>query len=112
MCARLRIAASVQPPRVVWSCHQTQGKERHPGPEIGGTTQIGAEGYLTWAAAWPRVLTPSLARMAETWWSTVFVERKRRSAISPLVRPAATMARIWLSRSAMLELWSRVVARG
>jgi hypothetical protein len=37
---------------------------------IGIDTQIGGRGYLNWAAAWPCVLTPSLRRIADTWWST------------------------------------------
>ena len=37
----------------------------------------------------PRVGTPSLARTAETWWSTVLAEMNSRAAISALVCPAA-----------------------
>ena len=41
------------------------------------------------ALASPRVRTPSLRRIAETWWSTVFSERNSRSAMSALRRPSA-----------------------
>jgi hypothetical protein len=44
-------------------------------------------------AASPRVWTPNLARMAETWCSTVSAEMNRRSAISALRSPSATRAR-------------------
>jgi len=49
---------------------------------IGMDTQIGRRGYLNWAAAWPRVLTPSLRRIADTRWSILFLYRKSRPAIS------------------------------
>ena len=44
-----------------------------------------------WASALasPRVRTPSLRRIAETWWPTVFSERNSRSAMSALRRPCA-----------------------
>ena len=42
------------------------------------------------AAASARVRTPSLRRIAETWWSTVRVETTSSSAISALRFPAAT----------------------
>ena len=41
------------------------------------------------ATASPRVRTSSLRRIADTWWSTVRRETKRRSAISALRRPLA-----------------------
>ena len=42
------------------------------------------------AAASRRELTPSLVRIAETWWSTVRTERTSRAAISGLERPSAS----------------------
>src|SRR5919201_941763 len=44
------------------------------------------------AAAWPRERTPSLRRIDDTWWATVFSERNRCEAISALRRPLATRA--------------------
>jgi len=54
---------------------------------IGMDTQIGRRGYLNWAAAWPRVLTPSLRRIADTRWSILFLYRKvARSPLTPRSR--------------------------
>ncbi len=50
------------------------------------------------ATASARDDTPSFARIAETWWSTVLVETNRRFAMTELRRPSDKSARISVSR--------------
>ena len=49
-------------------------------------------------AAWPRLPTPSLRRIADTWWCTVFSDRNSRAAISALDIPSASSASTSTSR--------------
>jgi O-acetylserine/cysteine efflux transporter len=63
-------------------------------------------------AASARLRTPSLARMAETWWSTVLVETTRRWAMSALRKPSATRARTSVSLGVRLAGLARVEGRG
>ena len=63
-------------------------------------------------AASDRVRTPSLARIDETWWSTVLGETNRRWAMSALRRPSATRARTSISRGVRWAGLARVAGRG
>src|SRR3984885_8796433 len=55
--------------------------------------------------------SPSLRRIEETWWSTVFCDRKSRSAISLLRSPPARRVRTWSSRGVRLAGFARGVGR-
>ena len=55
--------------------------------------------WMAMEAASARVPASSLARTAPTWWSTVFGEMNRRSAISLLLNPSAMSARTSNCRS-------------
>ena len=63
-------------------------------------------------AASALVWTPSLARMAETWWSTVLGETNRRRAMSALRSPSLTSASTSVSLAVRLAGLALVEGRG
>src|SRR5207344_3044429 len=88
--------------------------------DIGRSAQIAGRSYpssstsarLAAATASPRVRASSLRRIAETWWSTVFSERTRCSAIWALRSPSASRVRTSSSRAVSPAGFSRVLGRG
>ena len=74
--------------------------ERAGGGETGAFPILGPPSSPYLRAASVRDDTSSLRRIADTWWSTVFSETKRRSAICALRRPSATRASTSSSRAA------------
>ena len=81
-----------------------------PGPRSPGQPSIPRRAAALAASA--RLRTPSLARMAETWWSTVLVETNRRWAMSALRSPSVTSASTSVSLAVRLAGLARVEGRG
>ena len=64
------------------------------------------------AAAAARFGSPSFLSTDETWWSTVFSERNKRSASWAFVRPCANRASTSNSRAVCPAGLARVCCRG
>src|SRR4029079_8207933 len=86
--------------------------ERAGGGETGAFPILAAPSSPYLRAASVRDDTSSLRRIAETWWSTVFSETNRRSAICALRRPSATRASTSSSRGVRPAGLARVARRG
>ena len=105
----------------MYGCRFMQSTVRaRPCSHIGRATYVSAATYLSWASpsrtasalASARERAPSLRKIAETWWSTVRWETKRRSAISELRRPRATRFSTSNSRAVRPAGFARVARCG